>query len=1706
MKQGRQTPLNFVLSIGAALLIQGCDSGSSVNSESPPSNQGVLLDSAVHGINYRTSSGRIGTTGPDGEFLFNANDKLSFSIGSLVLDEVQAKPVMTPLDLFGTANPHDPRVVNFVRLIQTLDDDGDISEAINLPAGRAAALEAIDLTNADLNRTPAEFATLPSVQKLLASMLDVEAMVPKDEALAHFIGTLSSSDKIDSDGDGIANSNDIDDDNDGTNDAQDTFPWDAAESTDYDEDGIGDNADQDDDGDGATDENDAFPLNANEIRDTDGDGTGDNADTDDDNDGIPDVSDPDPLGKNEDFDGDGIDDESDEDDDNDGVADSDDAFPKNAAESADYDSDGTGDNADTDDDNDGIDDKSDAFPHNSNESADHDSDGTGDNADTDDDNDGVEDSSDAFPFNAGEHADHDNDGIGDIADTDDDNDGVADNNDAFPLDASENADFDADGTGNNADNDDDNDGITDNADAFPLDNSEHADNDNDGTGDNADSDDDNDGITDNNDAFPLDASENKDTDNDGTGNVADTDDDNDGVSDEFDKFPLDAAESTDFDNDGIGDNSDTDDDNDGVADSTDSLLQMQISVTNLPPAADHLYHRELELLFITHKAEKQISVLNTANGELLQTFDFDLMPERMALSPDGQELYVALLTQEHSSYWWDEDQSGAIAVITTADLSIDRTLTIDQDPYDLVVTSNGKLIVSTGSGQWTSIQAYNAQTGVILGTAFIRQASRISLHPSENWVFAANTDSSPSDIEKFDISGVGILAVTDSPYHGDHRMDGNVWATPDALHLITRGGDVFLASDMSYVKSLDLGESTTMIDDVVFDHSADLAHLQLTDEQSKLLHLTSMEIISSTDHVGSVSTLYDQDGAMFYLTTNLGQSQLIKTPHPCPDCSTNTTPMASFSYIPLQGDTSTPFHFDATASSDAENASTLLYRWDADGDGQWDNEFNSESQIEHQYVLAGTKAVTLQVKDVGGLTHTIFHSFVVAQGSNKGQPKNDSAAFSLDYEATATQIDTARKRMYVTDKAAGRLYVLDMDTGLTERFFELPGMPQNMTISPDGSTLYVAVLKHEHSSFRWEEDQSGYIAEFDLALLEHTRTIDVAVDPYDLLVTSKGKLIISSGSGQWSSIFAYDALTGTELGKASISQKTKLNLHPSENWVFAADTESSPSDIEKFDISGAGITSLGDSPYHGEHRMDGNVWSTPDGKHLITRGGDVFLASDMSYVHSLDLGSSEYKIEQLFFDDAANIAHLTLSSQQVVLLNLNSMESFSPSLVNPARFGLVSVYELNGSVYYLETSSGNLRLIEAQHPCPECSSNTAPVASFSYSQISNSNTYSFSSTSNDVEGGILKYRWDADGDGEWDSGFRMTPGATRTYILNGNKQVSLQVQDTGGLTSTISHSFTFTHQSNLGYEINDSTPYVIDYTATAKQVDSARSLAYITDKDAKRLYVLNTNTGLTERVFVLPAMPESMALSPSGNTLYVALLKHEHSYYRWKEEQSGYIAVFDLEQLAHTHNIGVDVDPYDLLVTSQDKLIVSSGSGQWSNIYAYDAVTGAELGNSSIWQSSTLSLHPSENWVFAADNGLSPSDIEKFDISGTGITSIGDSPYHGDHRMDGGVWATPDGLNLITKGGDVFLASDMSFVESLTASQLGIQDLSFNTSEQSMFLLGTDGVIYRYDSITRQLTGNNAEHTDTLFLLETTNGLYVATGAQGSIELSLVQF
>ena len=92
----------------------------------------------------------------------------------------------------------------------------------------------------------------------------------------------------------------------------------------------------------------------------------------------------------------------------------------------------------------------------------------------------------------------------------------------------------------------------------------------------------------------------------------------------------------------------------------------------------------------------------------------------------------------------------------------------------------------------------------------------------------------------------------------------------------------------------------------------------------------------------------------------------------------NDPPTAAFEVNPSMGDLNTVFELDASGSSDAQDdASALEARWDFDGDGAWDTEFQASLMAAHDYEVPGSYSIRLEVRDQEGATATSSRQVVV---------------------------------------------------------------------------------------------------------------------------------------------------------------------------------------------------------------------------------------------------------------------------------------------------------------------------------------------------------------------------------------------------------------------------------------------------------------------------------------------------------------------------------------------------------------------------------------------------------------------------------------------------------------------------------------------------------------------------------------------------------
>ncbi|MCP8899492.1 hypothetical protein [Gilvimarinus xylanilyticus] len=173
-------------------IVSSSSSSSEQSSEASSSSEvslltGIFVDSAVANLDYQTPS-VSGQTTAIGEFEYVDGELVSFSIGDLQLPAVSGGSVITPLDLVGTADPRDGQVLNIVRLLLTLDKDGNPDNGIELAdAAKAVA------TPVDFSLSAEEFSSSAAVVNLITNAgqdSTVDALVTSEQAEAHFAQTL----------------------------------------------------------------------------------------------------------------------------------------------------------------------------------------------------------------------------------------------------------------------------------------------------------------------------------------------------------------------------------------------------------------------------------------------------------------------------------------------------------------------------------------------------------------------------------------------------------------------------------------------------------------------------------------------------------------------------------------------------------------------------------------------------------------------------------------------------------------------------------------------------------------------------------------------------------------------------------------------------------------------------------------------------------------------------------------------------------------------------------------------------------------------------------------------------------------------------------------------------------------------------------------------------------------------------------------------------------------------------------------------------------------------------------------------------------------------------------------------------------------------------------------------------------------------------
>ncbi|NQY39471.1 MAG: Ig-like domain-containing protein [Henriciella sp.] len=643
-----------------------------------------------------------------------------------------------------------------------------------------------------------------------------------------------------------------------------------------------------------------------------------------------------------------------------------------------------------------------------------------------------------------------------------------------------------------------------------------------------------------------------------------------------------------------------------------------------------------------------------ASGTVLDTFSLSKTVTSLAVSPNGSWIGAAHLD--------------SVSIIRMSDGRVFGPWDVSIQPGDITAGNDGVIHTFPQTGQWVQALSINPETGVETSSTggLVRHRTVAKPHPDGTKIYGANTDVSPSDIERYDVAGGGLVSAYDSPYHGDYPFSGNLW--------IAENGEMILAASGVVVRSTDT-------------QSTDMTFLMQLERQGEILHASYSSASDQwylVERINGDSVLNVYDGSSGRFLSSVDMPELISgsgattvPTHIVSDSTTETirifakdhpTNPQNFAVfrrgfvdrdlldfppdvvVPasVAGRVGGTISIDASASSDPEGAD-LQFSWTLDSEPSMSSIILTDTEspsIDFNPVVAGDYVFSLVVSDGERAAAPVTVSVRVVE-------PNEGLQFRLIGTPSDIVYNKVLNRIIYTSSETESLRIVDLHD-FSEQVVTLPRIGERVDVSPDGD--YAAV---SHSGLASLIALSG-----PQAVLMDTQ--EYSADWGDIVVDDRPIAFVIPNRDQWVSLYALDFNTDRVRSAFGARAGSQVRMHPAGGRLYAADRGLSPSDIERWTVGDIDNITSNDSPYHGEYAMSGNLWINEQGNRLLVAGGHVFRSSDdpnleMVYVDTLADG---IRPEWADHSSAAE-RWLTLSSNTLVLLTDTTFQTTQTVGVEP---------------------------------------------------------------------------------------------------------------------------------------------------------------------------------------------------------------------------------------------------------------------------------------------------------------------------------------------------------------------------------------------------------------------------------------------------------
>jgi chitinase len=604
---------------------------------------------------------------------------------------------------------------------------------------------------------------------------------------------------------------------------------------------------------------------------------------------------------------------------------------------------------------------------------------------------------------------------------------------------------------------------------------------------------------------------------------------------------------------------------------------------------------------------QEVRIIN-ADGSTAQSFTVPEPIVALDVSPDGA--------------WISAAHTDKITVIDVAAASIIGTWATNVEPYSQFVANDGFVHLFPATGQLVYAASVNGRTGQITDNGpFLRHKMVVRPHPDGERAYGASTDLFPADIYRFDFTDGELTSVTDTRYHGDHLFCHNLWIDAGGEQLLTACGILLSATeapgtDMAFAGALDLRgqvidaarnqesghwfviEALNGAREINVYSSEDgrwLRRLDLPQITPGLAtHPLQITASQSADSVLIVASDHATDPEAFSIFTLFTTANEV----------TDLPPVAVVANS-MAGFVQSRIRIDAAGSYDPEGQ-PLSFQWSLTGQPSGSDlslTNLTQSHLEFTPSVAGFYTFDLVVDDGTRTAEADTVSVRVVEQGGVLQARLEGDVFDIAY-------NKATHELLYTSSEETNLRALDLE-GFREQLIALPRSGRTIGVSPSGGHTVVS--------------HSGLVS-----LLSVTQTATVVVDTQSvdldwgsIVVDDRAIAFLVQNRGDLVAFPAIDFSSDRIVQSVTAFSGQLLKLSPDRPVIYAATAPgSSPSDIERYDMTNIESPRYANSPYHGDYEIGHEIWINEDGTQLLSQAGNAFSAStdpnsDMVFLNPL---------------------------------------------------------------------------------------------------------------------------------------------------------------------------------------------------------------------------------------------------------------------------------------------------------------------------------------------------------------------------------------------------------------------------------------------------------------------------------------------------------